>query len=300
MNDRISAHLADAHDSLREQLAVAEQHFERLEQLLALRDSQEIASLNRSVRRLRWFESEEQWSNVLVEATQSFSGRAALFMLRGNSLHLQAARNVLGDLDDIPLNSAPAFRSAVETRDTVVAVRTSGELSRALAAHLGQAPDKKFHLFPIATRDGVVAVLYADSEQRTVQSDALELLAAMAGAVIESRAPHTTNGLVNIAEFSRSELDPEEHDLHLKAQRFARVRVAEIRLYKSQNVKNGRTERDLYTSLKAEIDSARELFRQDFLSAPVPMVDYLHLELVHTLANDEVELLGPNYPGPLV
>jgi hypothetical protein len=28
-------------------------------------------------------------------------------------------------------------------------------------------------------------------------------------------------------------------------------------------------------------------------------VDYLHLELVRTLANDEVELLGQEYPGPL-
>jgi hypothetical protein len=30
------------------------------------------------------------------------------------------------------------------------------------------------------------------------------------------------------------------------------------------------------------------------------MVDYLHPELVRTLANDDVELLGSDYPGPLV
>ena len=30
------------------------------------------------------------------------------------------------------------------------------------------------------------------------------------------------------------------------------------------------------------------------------MVDYLHLELVRSLANDDAILLGPNYPGPLV
>jgi hypothetical protein len=29
-------------------------------------------------------------------------------------------------------------------------------------------------------------------------------------------------------------------------------------------------------------------------------VDYLHLELVRTLANDDVELLGQDYPGPMV
>jgi hypothetical protein len=30
------------------------------------------------------------------------------------------------------------------------------------------------------------------------------------------------------------------------------------------------------------------------------MVDYLHLELVRTLANDDPELLGENYPGVIV
>jgi hypothetical protein len=92
----------------------------------------------------------------------------------------------------------------------------------------------------------------------------------------------------------------EEQDLHLKAQRFARNQAAEIRLYKSEDVKNGRTGSNLYTSLKAEIDSARETFRRDFLSGPGKMADYVHLELVRTLANDDVQLLGPDYPGPLL
>jgi hypothetical protein len=30
------------------------------------------------------------------------------------------------------------------------------------------------------------------------------------------------------------------------------------------------------------------------------MVDYLHLELVRTLANDDAEALGKDYPGPMV
>jgi len=30
------------------------------------------------------------------------------------------------------------------------------------------------------------------------------------------------------------------------------------------------------------------------------MVDYLHLELLRTLANDDSDLLGKDYPGPLV
>jgi len=65
-------------------------------------------------------------------------------------------------------------------------------------------------------------------------------------------------------------------------------------------VKNGRTTHDLYTSLKEEIDAAREVFRREFLNASDSMVDYLHLDLVRTLANDDAEVLGKDYPGPMV
>ena len=76
--------------------------------------------------------------------------------------------------------------------------------------------------------------------------------------------------------------------------------MAQIRLYQSEKVKNGRTAHDLYTSLKEEIDSAREAFRREFLDASDSMVDYLHLELMRTLANDDAEVLGQQYPGPMV
>jgi hypothetical protein len=95
-------------------------------------------------------------------------------------------------------------------------------------------------------------------------------------------------------------LSHEDRELHLRAQRFASVQVAEIRLYQSERVKNGRAAHDLYTSLKEEVLSAREAFRRKFLNASDSMVDYLHLELVRTLANDDVELLGQDYPGPMV
>ena len=81
---------------------------------------------------------------------------------------------------------------------------------------------------------------------------------------------------------------------------FARVQVAEIRLYKSENVKKGRAARSLYASLKAEIDFARETYRNDYIAASDTMMDYLHLALLRTLANDDVELPGSDYPGALV
>jgi hypothetical protein len=86
----------------------------------------------------------------------------------------------------------------------------------------------------------------------------------------------------------------------LRAQRFARVRVAEIQLYHAAAMKNGRASRDVYAALKAQMDAAREAYRETFLTPMNGTADYLHTEFVRTLANDDAGLLGPEYPGPLV
>ena len=310
MNDLTRAFLADTRNVARDQIErVFEERLAALsagvvqavaESLAGAR--RELASnLNRAVRRLRGSESEQQWTNATVDATQGYSDRAALFLLRDGSLYLAAARNIaaVDQMPATPLDSAPAFASAVHSEDTVVALRTKSEMSGAIARWAGEDPARKFYLFPIAAKGRIVALLYADAADQNLETNGLELLATVAGAVIESRSfvGGARRTLVNIAAPATS---LEEQDLQLKAQRFARNQVAEIRLYKSENVKNGRAERSLYTSLKTEIDSARETFRRDFMSASGTMVDYLHMELVRTLANDDVQLLGPDYPGPLV
>jgi len=95
-------------------------------------------------------------------------------------------------------------------------------------------------------------------------------------------------------------LPSEEQQLHLRAQRFARVHVAEMRLYEADAVKAGRARRELYDVLRNPIDAARAAFREQFFARCPSMVDYLHLELMRTLANDEPDLFGKDYPGPLV
>jgi hypothetical protein len=267
--------------------------------------------LNQAVRRLRSFENENEWSRALADATEGFCDRAALFVVNGPSLRLQSSRGIQADakIDNTPLESAPAFAGVVDSRDTIVALRTRGELSDAIAEALGEAPEQRFYLFPIIARDRVAAILYTDSESHDAETDALELLATYASAVLEGQpeAPDRSK-LVTIAAdlqpaptvASWFSLSKEEQERHLRAQRFARVQVAEMRLYKSQAVKTGRAERDLYGALREDVDRAREAFRQDFLTASPSMVDYIHLELLRTLANDDAELLGPTYPGPLV
>ena len=108
---------------------------------------------------------------------------------------------------------------------------------------------------------------------------ALELLASLAALTAPSAAPRAADA---------------------GAQRFAKVKIAEIQLYQAPAVKDGRASRDLYAALKPHIDAAREAFREKFLTPANGTADYLHAELVRVLANDDATLLGPAYPGPLV
>ena len=93
-------------------------------------------------------------------------------------------------------------------------------------------------------------------------------------------------------------LSAQDQQIHLRAQRFARVQVAEMRLRDAAAVQTGRVRRSLYGSLRDSIDAARAAFRKEFFAKCPTMVDYLHLELTRTLANDDADLLGKEYPGP--
>ncbi len=107
-------------------------------------------------------------------------------------------------------------------------------------------------------------------------------------------------GVVPERSFNWDDLSQEQRELHMRAQRFARVQVAEMRLYKDDAVKAGRRDSNLYLRLKTEVDEARERYLAQFLDGQTHMRDYLHGELVETLAIDNPALMGPDYPGSLV
>jgi hypothetical protein len=306
--------LAEAQAKAREQLwhpvaRILEEHLAELASKLRL---EMAATLNQSVRRLRVVESEAQWSQALVEAVASFCTRALVFTVGANTLRLQGV-----ELGSIPVSSAPAFAEVIGSRDSVVAMRSSGELSTSLAGYLTETPEARCFLFPILNGDRVAAVLYADGD---VDINALEMLASVAGAMLAGRErPAGLVGLASATAPSRSRLigssdgaeanggaeanravEPGASATDLRARRVARVRVAEMRLYHSRAVESGRLNRDLYQALKPEIDARRESFHQQFLVDSPAAVDYLHVEILRTLANDDPNLLGRDYPGPLV
>jgi hypothetical protein len=260
--------------------------------------------LNETARRLRGAENREEWIRTLIEASAPHCGRAALFAVTPKGLSM-------GDHPPIPLASAPAFGGAIESKDTVVAVGTPRELSLEVSSLLGDASSKKVYLFPVVVRQNVVAVLYAEGSEHAVDVGALELLAFLAAASIDATetvvVKTPASDLIRITGASSpaagpvwTELPRAQQELHLRAQRFARTRVAEMLLHKVRQVHTGRESHNLYTMLKEEIEAGREAFRREFIETCPSMVDYFHLELQRTLAKDDPIALGPDYPGPLL
>jgi len=236
---------------------------------------------------------------------------------------------------EFPVSEAAAFSTAIDTRDPVIAMSTAAEVSVPLVGLFGHKPDERVYLFPLHDASEVTALFYAAGQ---LLPPPLELLAEVAGLQLqiwhaETAAPAPAVAtqpqampapeLVNISGSPAKPPEPEkaaaaaaashaprqhtewwnlsreQQQMHLAAQRFARVQVAEMRLGKPDALRAGRETANIYAPLQAQIDAAREKFRELHMTAPT-MVDYLHLEMIRSLADDDAILLGPGYPGPLV
>jgi len=298
--------------------------------------------LNQAVRRLRKTANFEDVYSVLLDVTVPFCDQAALFSVHQKRVRAErirrhakvsAGESAAGERLprlDISTAQAAAFATAIETRDTVIAMSAPGEISDALVGLFGHKSNERIHLFPLLVNETVTGVLYATGR---VQPLPLELLSGVAAlqcqiftlasdrpaaarsplklsdqmVTISGSAPNgspvETSAVKPTGAGQHKEwraLSRGEQHLHLAAQRFARVQVAEMRLSSLDVVRSARETRDIYGALKSPIDAAREEFREKHMTASPTMVDYLHLELVRSLANDDAILLGPNYPGPLV
>ncbi len=264
---------------------------------------------NQAVRRLRGAENHAAWVQALLDTAAQFCSRAALFATLNQRLRFEDGIGLAGPVTglDIPLTSAPAFASAAETLDPLTILAGASELSESVMDGLGVEAGRRAQLLPLSANGKVAAVLYAEPSENAGAASALELLASIAGSTLENRmAGAPASGLLSIAASERSpkkdwaSLPREERQLHLRAQRFAGIQAAELRVDKGPLVVQGQIKRDIYGTLRDEMDHARSEFRSQFMDASPDMVDYLHLEFVRTLANDDHALLGPDYPGPLV
>jgi hypothetical protein len=92
----------------------------------------------------------------------------------------------------------------------------------------------------------------------------------------------------------------EERRFHTDARRFARLLVSEIKLYKENQVNEGRSRHDLYDRLRDDIERSREMYDKRVKPEVAQRYDYFHHELVNTLAEGDAAKLGSSYPGTTV
>ncbi|MBV9269310.1 MAG: hypothetical protein JO061_24280 [Acidobacteriaceae bacterium] len=265
--------------------------------------SQATAELNQIARRLRQYGSEEEWVQAVLDGASLYARQAALFSVNGEKLQLRGTQGLeIMPATNFTIASAQAFLSVIASRDPIVTLRTSSEVGEAL-----QSGDRssRAHLFPVVNGDRVVAVLFATAEgELTV--DGLEAVTSIASMALE-RGSNATKAVqispLNPTHESAklppwSGLNEEDRNLHLRAQRFARVRVAEMQLTRPEACRAGLEQNNVYLFLQKEIDAAREAYRSQFMKVP-SMVDYLHVELVRNAAENDEARLGGDYPGQL-
>ncbi len=289
-------------------------------------------ALNQSLRRIRQAASVEATLQLAVELSSAYAHKAVVLVFENNQARVAALRPASAAAQpangsgpdastgafDLTLDNAPALATAIETRDPVTVLARESEISPALARLVEAAPPEKVYLFPVVARQQVVAMLVVAGE---VFPAAPELLAEAAGMRLEAitdtvrKTPAVESAVENLVTIQRAaapsasataerrlwdELSPEDQKLHLQAQRVARVRVAKMRLEREDAWRRGLAESDVYGALRRDIEAARTEFLQTFLSKSSTMVDYLHLEILRSLANEDDRVLGREYPGPMV
>jgi hypothetical protein len=292
-------------------------------------------TLNQALRRIRQTTAEHEALQSLLEDSAFCAERAVVLLIENNQASVAAWRGVefadggIGEgaggegdqtggeenLTVIETREAPAIAFCLDSRDPLVALASPSEISPVLAAALSPGSVEKVYLFPIAVRQTTVAMILAAGQ---VSSASMELLCGAVGMKLESieepvAAPvPSATPLVQISGSGSSvggarsaatatswtSLSSEEQALHLRAQRTAKVRVAQIRISEPDALRKGIQSANIYGAVRPSIDAARADY-QVFMSMTPTMVDYLHLEIVRSLAREDTRLLGQDYPGPI-
>ena len=130
--------------------------------------------------RMRQFQSDRSWCDALLEACAEWCDSTAFFSIRGGRLCFQGARGLSSPeaVAEVPLDQAPAFRSAASENETVFCLRTRRDLSAPIAALGGESPDQKVVLVPVAVSGRVAGVIYTEGVRELAAVQAIALVAA--------------------------------------------------------------------------------------------------------------------------
>jgi len=235
--------------------------------------------------------------DTLVRCAGEEAARAGVLLVRGNRFHgwrgFEAAF-ASGESLDLALGDAGVVAQAVQT--AAMASSASSD-SYGAPAFAQLKPHQACVAIPIVIGGQPVAVMYADAgletanrEPGTLNFEPLEILTRFASQRLEAlTAIKAARSLTVDAELPAPADD--SADQHAAARRYARLLVSEIKLYHEPQVAEGRRERDLATRLGGEIARVRTLYEQRVPAEVRQNTDYVHEELIRTLADGDASLL---------
>ena len=303
--------------------------------------------------------SQKEILRALLDAGSGYCTRIALFVVKAGAASGWQSRGFGGEEIakdfSLDLNAGPA---ADAYRNRAVTAGNIAAMDSRFVDHFGSPTQEQLLVLPLALKDKVAALVYADGgDNGKLETDALELLVAATSAWLEvaslrkqlaakedasaaSRIESPAPAVQTVSSFSDpfashapkhvpasapvhaepapdvvevvaahasaaaapavatdplAGLSPEDADTHRKAQRFARLLVDEIKLYNQAKVAEGRRNKDLYDRLKEDIDKSRGTFQKRYGSTAAASADYFYHELLRSLAEDDVSILGSNF-----
>ncbi|HEY7351668.1 MAG TPA: hypothetical protein VH596_02765 [Terriglobales bacterium] len=153
-------------------------------------------------------------------------------------------------------------------------------ISQRKQAHKEETPEAEMHTAPqVNDPFAAHAPLHTARAQHVPEPAAAMSAAAASGSSVSSAA----------------KLSAEDAEVHRKAQRFARLLMDEIKLYNQAKVSEGRKHKDLYDRLKEDIEKSRTTYQKRYGNTSAASADYFNQELIRSLAEDDVSLLGKNF-----
>ena len=264
---------------------------------------------------------------ALLDGAAKFSGRAALFVIRGGTATGWQARG-FDDDDGIKKFSVETSEGLASraVQDRMPAAAAAAEFDSKFVSAVGNPSDGNAVVLPLVVKEKVAALVYADAGNSggALDPSALHLLVRSAGQWLEVLALRKAGGAPAAEPEAEAQPEPPpkaperaeepppppplpareepsipaaDQEVHKKAKRFAKLLVGEIKLYNEAKVTEGRQKRDLYDRLKEDIEKSRAMYEKRYGQTPAASGDYFYQEVVRILAENDASLLGGNFPG---
>jgi iron-sulfur cluster repair protein YtfE (RIC family) len=233
---------------------------------------------------------------ALARTAGRYTSRVAVLVRKGDQL-TGSAWSGFPDWE-----GARSFASPLDGAGIAGSAVKSGQRQTTAGRQNGGAPlsptrdDRAALAIPLRVGGDVVGVLYADNdgEGADVPSPWPELVEALvrhAERCLESATIRALPELFRAGATERARRLTERQDDE-SAQRYARLLVAEIRLYHESLLEEAKRDRNVLRKLRPQIERAQQLYAERVPAELRSRTTYFEQELVRTLADGDPGLLG--------